>query len=286
MPRFSLIVPTKDRTEEFASLLRSLAAQQMRDFELIVADQNHDDRLAPLLSSWAAKMSEQNSEHGGCVTLKHLRCPSGASRARNAALLHSTGEILAFPDDDCWYLPDTLKNIDRWFRHNEGYGILCVGSRDEQGRVSANRWSDKECDLNRLNVFRTSVTYAYFLRRGQVPLTLCFDELMGPGSQSNYGAGEDTDFLLNLMAKGVRGRFYPELYVGHPSKPYSSVERAMRYGGSWGRTLAKHSLPILCLGFTSFDFARAGLHTLRGNRGRASVLWAHGKGVLGAYFSN
>ncbi len=285
-PRFSLIVATINRTEEFAVLLESLAAQDVRNFELIVADQNHDERLIPLLNAWAAQMTEQNNRYGGSVTLKYLRCSPGLSRARNIALLHSTGDILAFPDDDCWYLPDTLKNIDAWFRQNEEYGILCVGSRDAEGRVSGNRWSDKDCDLNKLNIFRTSATYGYFVRKDKRRITLQFDESIGPGANTNFGAGEDTDFLLNLMVQGVRGRYYPALYVGHPFKPYASVERASRYGGGWGRVLAKHSLPFLCLGFSGFDFARAGLQTLRGDRSRASVLWAHGRAVLGAYFSD
>lgn len=55
MPRFSLIVATIDRTEEFSVLLRSLAEQKLRDFELIVVDQNPDDRLSPLIKEWASK---------------------------------------------------------------------------------------------------------------------------------------------------------------------------------------------------------------------------------------
>lgn len=46
MPRFSLIVATIGRTAEFSVLLESLAGQETRDFELIVVDQNPDDRLS------------------------------------------------------------------------------------------------------------------------------------------------------------------------------------------------------------------------------------------------
>jgi hypothetical protein len=42
MPRFSLIVGTKDRAEEFTVLLNSLAEQQMRDFELVATDKAAD----------------------------------------------------------------------------------------------------------------------------------------------------------------------------------------------------------------------------------------------------
>jgi glycosyltransferase involved in cell wall biosynthesis len=286
MPRFSLIVPTIDRTEELAVLLQSLAKQQMRDFELIVVDQNSDDRLAPLLKNWASQVAEHNNRSDGGVTVKHVRCKPGCSRARNLGLMHSSGDILAFPDDDCWYLPDTLQNVDEWFRRHEGYGILCLGSRDEQGRISGNRWSATECDLTRVNVFRSSATYGYFVRRPHAAIPFQFDESLGPGAHTRYGAGEDTDFVLNLMHRGILGRYYPVIHIGHPIKGYVNMQRAARYGADWGRVLAKHSLPLLCFGFTAFDFARAALRMLLGDRNRASLLWAHGRGVIGAYFSN
>jgi glycosyltransferase involved in cell wall biosynthesis len=62
MPRFSLIVGTLGRTNEFAVLLQSLAEQQMRDFELIVVDQNSDDRLTSMLKNWAAHVSEHKRQ--------------------------------------------------------------------------------------------------------------------------------------------------------------------------------------------------------------------------------
>ena len=44
MPRFSLIVPTLGRTTEVAELFASIVDQNRRDVELIVVDQNDDDR--------------------------------------------------------------------------------------------------------------------------------------------------------------------------------------------------------------------------------------------------
>ena len=49
MPRFSLIVPTAGRTIEVAEFLASIVAQNRNDVELIVVDQNDDDRIVPLL---------------------------------------------------------------------------------------------------------------------------------------------------------------------------------------------------------------------------------------------
>ena len=45
---FSLIMATLGRTDEPRRFLDSLESQTFRDFELILADQNDDDRIAPM----------------------------------------------------------------------------------------------------------------------------------------------------------------------------------------------------------------------------------------------
>jgi glycosyltransferase involved in cell wall biosynthesis len=286
MPRFSLIVATFNRTDELSVLLDSLASQQMRDFELIVVDQNPDDRLSSLLTEWALKMVEQDSGSDCSIQVKHLRCPPGVSRARNLGLSHSAGDILAFPDDDCWYHPDTLQNVNLWFQQHEDYGILSLGCRDEKGRASGNHWWQSECDLKWINIFRTSGTCCFFVQRPLPSIPLAFDESLGPGAGTGFGCGEDTDFLLTLMSFGIRGRFYSLLHVGHPCKDgFVNVKRAESYGGGFGRVLAKHSNPYLFIALVAFDFSRASLHLLLFRRARALRLWAHGRGMIRAYFS-
>lgn len=283
MPRFSLVTATIGRTKELEFLLDSLANQEMQDFELVVVDQNTDDRLVPILSKWVAQV--QSASHSNVTRLHHVRSQPGLSKARNVGLRYCSGEIIAFPDDDCWYFPQTLKNIDTWFKENSDYGILSVGSRDEQGRKSGNRWNAETCDLTPINIFRASVSYTFFVRRPSGEPALRFDESLGVGSGTQFGAGEDTDFLLGLMGHGIRGRFYAKWHVGHPMKGYIDVKRAANYGRGWGRVIAKHSLPLLGIGFVTFDFVRAMLGMLKGNREAASMWWAHGCGIVSAYFS-
>ena len=285
MPRFSLIVATLNRTDEFSRLLKSLAEQETVDFELLIVDQNSDDRLTPILKDWTTTIAARNGGNATGPKITHLRAAPGLSRARNLALRHSSGEIVAFPDDDCWYPPGTLMFVDGWFRSHPDYGFLSLGSRDEHGKISGNRWPQAQCDLTSVNAFRASATYTYFVRRPQAPVPFEFDELIGPGAGTPFGAGEDTDFVLTLLDHGVRGRFCSVPCLGHPFKPYTSAERARSYGGGFGRVLAKHSLPFLCLALVTFDFLRAAIHLLLGNRPRAQHLWAHGQAMARAYRS-
>ena len=54
--RFSLIVATLNRTDELGTLLESLNRQDHRDFEVIVIDQNADQRLVPLLRPFEKRL--------------------------------------------------------------------------------------------------------------------------------------------------------------------------------------------------------------------------------------
>lgn len=287
MPRFSLIVATFGRTHELSTLLESLARQQLRDFELVIVDQNPDDRVTGILEEWKSGRSQTADDRCNPISPKHLRCSSGASKARNMGLLQCSGEIIAFPDDDCWYHPDTLKRVDEWFRTHTEYGILSIGCRNEEGRVSSNRWWQSHCDLAWINIFRTSGTCCFFVRRPDITVPLTFDESLGPGAGTIFGCGEDTDFLLSLMEHGIHGRFDSSFCVGHPCRDgFVDVRRASAYGAGFGRVLRKHRNPWLFVGLAAFDFARAAIRILSGDRDRASRMWAHGRGMIRAYFSS
>jgi glycosyltransferase involved in cell wall biosynthesis len=278
MPRFSLIVATKGRTDELARLIASLDEQSERNYELIFVDQNDDERLLPIIAESPRK--EQ---------IRRLRCNPGVSRARNLGLSAAQGEITAFPDDDCWYPSGILKNVSDWFDANPEYDILSVTSRDSNGERSGNRWHRSTCDLAPVNVFRTSVCYCYFIRSTEQTRQIRFDEQLGPGGSTQYPASEDTDFVLSAMARGLRGRFEAKWYVGHPRKDVRNAsiteDRAYNYGLGMGRVQAKHGMMALWLGFVLYDMVRAAVMVALGRRVPASLWFAHGRGLARAYLA-
>ncbi|GGH12413.1 glycosyltransferase family 2 protein [Silvibacterium dinghuense] len=276
MPRFSLVVATYGRTDELRVLLHSLVRQNYPDYELIVVDQNRDDRIAVLLSEFANR-----------VPYRHIVSPPGASRARNAGFMQARGEIVAFPDDDCWYTDGLLANVDQWFRTHEKYDILAVGAIDEEGIASGNRWIQSSCDLRPINIFRTTFCSSLFLRNTPVAREAAFDETIGPGAGTSFGCGDETDFILQLMELGFRGRFDRTWSIGHPRRDMLSSqivqERAVSYGRGMGRVLRKHSLYSLWLMLAAYDLARAVLVTLRGKIAAAGLCFAHCRGILGGF---
>jgi len=100
--KFSLILATVGRTEDVANFLAHIASQSYRSFELIVVDQNQDDRLVAVLEKYAPQFP-----------IQHCKSAIGLSRARNVGLERATGNVIVFPDDDCWYSDDLLGRVAR-----------------------------------------------------------------------------------------------------------------------------------------------------------------------------
>jgi glycosyltransferase involved in cell wall biosynthesis len=241
MTRFSLIVPTIHRTAELERLLASLQRQR-EDFEVLIIDQNHDDRLTPILGRFADTLK-----------LVHLTSARGASRGRNAGLDAARGDIVAFPDDDAWYPPGLLTAVNEAFASDPEVAGISARGADAQGRDSGIRWLGRPARINRYNVWRTSIEFSIFLRAHAIS-GLRFNEEIGPGSGTEWGAGEGTDFLLHLIDRGYKLHYEPRLTVHHPShlSPPPPEEKTIAYARGAGRVIGLHGYPlplaaVLCL---------------------------------------
>jgi glycosyltransferase involved in cell wall biosynthesis len=278
--KFALIMATLGRTEEIERLLSSLAAQTHRDFELIVVDQNEDDRLLePFLAPYRMKFP-----------ILHLRSEKGVCRARNAGLERVTGEVIGFPDDDCWYPPDLLERvagflIDR--RDLDGITVrsVLVPEIDERPtRVGAGRFDEEAGLLNKTNMWVRAVAYTLFLRRSVVEAIGGFDESLGVGAGTPWGSAEDTDYSLRAVEAGFKIYYSPEVFVYHRPPPEDHpalIDRAYRYGAGMGRVWRKHDYPLW---FVAYYLLRpvggAILSLLRGRGGEARYYFNSLRGRL------
>src|SRR4051794_25382327 len=117
----SLVVATINRVTELDRLFCSLDRQTCTNFEVIVVDQNHDRRLLPVVAAHPR------------LAIKHLRSERGLSRARNVGLRFATGNLIAIPDDDCWYPEELVEQIEAWFASHPRYGLLSTRVLSEDG---------------------------------------------------------------------------------------------------------------------------------------------------------
>jgi glycosyltransferase involved in cell wall biosynthesis len=234
----SLIVATRWRTgQELRRLLDSLVAQTYRSFEVIVVDQNAENFLAPLINEYDQEL-----------TLHHVRSEtSGHAAANNVGLRICRGDIVAFPDDDCWYDPDLLRRVvDLLDAHPEWHGITGREAPIDSGLN--NRRFDQEAGLVTLrNIWRRHISFTAFYRRAE-SAGLFYDERLGPGAGTIWGAGEETVFLLQFMERGCVVQYDPSLAIHHPDwgqGPYTmtAIRKAHRYGMAMGRILQTFEFP-------------------------------------------
>jgi glycosyltransferase involved in cell wall biosynthesis len=272
--RYSLIVATINRVEELGRLLSSLDRQTYRDFEVIVVDQNPDDRLVPVL--------EKHKQ----LDIRRLVSERGLSRARNVALRAAGGDIITFPDDDCWYPDDLLATVTEWLQAHPQYGALFTATRTADGELMTPKWAPVSGPCTRKSVVYSVVSFTGFIRRGAISAIGFFDERIGVGSASRYQSGEDIDYFIRPLEAGFRIWYEPALTVYHPR--FQSLERLRQrtygYALGIGYVLRKHKYTWWDLWKTWLrSFAGAILHLCRGDVGWAQIYLRRAAGLFHGY---
>lgn len=267
--RLSLIVPTLGRTACIPTLLDSLARQTLQDFEVIVVDQNKDDRLGEMLQPgrWP-------------FPLHHLRTPGafGASRARNAGLKVATGDILLFPDDDCWYPPWFLDKAVQLFRDHD-CAAVAGRAADEVGRSINGRYDLAPGWIGRHNIWTTQIEWVVLFRRDALLAVGGYDETIGVGAGTPWGASEGQDVMLRVLAAGQRAYYDPSLYGHHPEldvfAPSTDMTRKGRaYARGMGYVLRQHRFSAVQATYWMIRPAiGALLNLLRGRPQRSAYQW-------------
>jgi GT2 family glycosyltransferase len=232
---FDLVVATVGRVDELSALLDSLERQTYSAFRVLVVDQNDDDRLVPVLAGRDG------------LEIEHLRSSLGLSHARNVALANAHADVVAFPDDDCTYVPDLLERVARLLEARPdlaGVTGILVG---DDGSTSE-RWPAERRALDVHNVWHGGgCSGTLFLRRPLVDRIGGFDEQMGFGSGNPWELGEETDVLVRALLSGARIEQEPSLIVTHVERSYTGddlLAYARRTGGGIGYVLGKNRLPL------------------------------------------
>ncbi len=276
--RFSLIVATINRTTELRMLLDSLERQTHRDFEVIVVDQNTDDRLLPILSAFEGRLN-----------IRRIESSPGLSRARNVGLRMAAGDAVCFPDDDCCYAEDLLAKVNELFEANPEWSGIVGDSIDPSGKPNL-PWRDSGGALSRAKCWRRAISYAIFVRSIVLERIRGFDPTLGVGSGSPWGSGEDNDFVLRAMDAGFQIQYVREIAVFHPSlfPSFDDARCAKRYSYALGdgKLLQKHPMPLWWQAlFFSVPLLRASLSSIRLERKETYFHWLTFQGRVMGFIS-
>ena len=206
--KISLVMPTINVTTELDLFLKSLKAQTYKDFELIVVDQNEGNEVFEIVKDYEEEFK-----------IKYVRSDEkGLSLNRNRGLILMKGEIVGFPDDD--YQIYSCRTLERG--KDYGTGVM----------------EKKDMEITKDNVDTTVKSITFFVNYGKDDIIL-FDENLGVGA--TFGSGEETDYVLTLLHKGYKGRYFANDIIYHPAKKgnYNDLERAYRYALGFGALVKK-----------------------------------------------
>jgi|SaaInlLV_10m_DNA_1039704.scaffolds.fasta_scaffold02032_3 glycosyltransferase involved in cell wall biosynthesis len=221
--KFSLIFCTLGRDTEVELFFRSLTNQSYSNYEIIIVDQNQDDRVLKIYNNYKNLFSES----------QYIRSEKkGLSLNRNKAIKHACGQILAFPDDDCIYRADTLNNALNIFQQNPLIDVISGTSSPDNKSLTNDILFDPKnlTKLNFNNAFGNAISYTLFFKNlDGVAGSLEFDELLGVGSI--YGSTEETSFLFDFINCGKLAARNKTLTIFHPNKDdgFTDISRIINY---------------------------------------------------------
>ena len=233
----SIVIPTRNRPEDLAKMLQSLASAERAEvvFEVLVVDNNSHERLA-----------KQNRQTVECTELpaRYLQeSTPGQSAALNKGIALARGEIVAFLDDDIVTHSDYFIGVKRslelsadvmggrvfatwpfpappWITPD---GSLTIS----RGPIVAHDYGDQPKQYD--ETMRLPVGCNFLCRRELFDRYGVFDVRLGPGAGPGILGGGETDLLRRFKAAGARLIYTPWIAVDHPVTPERMTKKYFRF---------------------------------------------------------
>ena len=231
--RFSLIMATYGREKEVDSFLRSIEESKydLKHIEIIIVDQNDKINLSEIIDKYKNKLD-----------IIHIKSEKkGLSINRNIGVERATGDIIAFPDDDCEYLYETLGDVDEYFKENN-CDIVMGRIIERDGSDSLREWPKKFIKIDTRNFYTKCSSVTMFIKKENCKIK--FNPKLGAGQY--FGSCEDADIIY----KNIKGKNYiiynPNIKIYHPhyeSEKNMDEEKVYKYGLGFG-AFVKSNLDI------------------------------------------
>jgi glycosyltransferase involved in cell wall biosynthesis len=122
-PRFSVVMPTRNRPDLFAAALASVTAQRFERHEIVIVDDGSSEEH---VARYAALIEHVRAQWGGEIrylTLARRQRGHGSGYTMNRGVEAAGGEYVAFlDDDDLWIDARHLERADAVLRQREAAG--------------------------------------------------------------------------------------------------------------------------------------------------------------------
>jgi len=264
--KVSLVMSTLGRVEEVLQFVGTLAQVDHDDLELIIVDQNPDERLRKAFDAMPPPD----------FPVHYLRSPlvKGLSRGRNLGFARASGEVVCFPDDDCTYPPALLRKVLRRFE-DTGADIICGRAAAPDGRSINGRFEAGAQAVTLRNVFTTQIEWVVFFKREVLDGVRGYDEDIGVGASTPWQSCEGPDITVRALRAGYRAFYDPDIFAHHPELDTQHPDAAMRakgrrYARGMGHVIRKQAFGVMFLArYLVRPIGGACVALLKGNAERA-----------------
>jgi teichuronic acid biosynthesis glycosyltransferase TuaG len=221
-PLVSVVVPAYNLAPFIAETLDSILAQTFTDFEIILVNDGSPD----------TKEFERVLQPYFDNIIYVKRPNGGAAAARNSAIRHSNGILLAFLDGDDIWMPDYLESQVRFLQENEyemvSADALMFGQPFIEGETfSRHTKSSGSVTFENLLSWKRSI-----ITSGTVVLKRKFEELGLFNESEIWRRGQDYEMWLRLLknktSAGYLNKVLLRYRVRHNSLSGNNIEQAER----------------------------------------------------------
>jgi GT2 family glycosyltransferase len=234
--KLSVVMCTRDRPDTVGQAIESVAECDFPGrYDIHIMDQSTNTQTREIVHALAQRFAHK------CDIVYHFLEKAGLSRAYNAGMRVTTGDVVAGTDDDVVVPKDWLTHIDRAFSEDPQLGLLYGQVLIPENLKEAERTGalivphlliekrERLAQGQGFKIFGMGANMA--IRRSSFELVGGFDEALGGGGPLR--SSQDFDFAFRMYRKNQAILLAPEVKVDH----YGSRTQAQ-----WGGTMKAYGI--------------------------------------------
>ena len=173
------------------------------------------------------------------IIIKNINL-KGLSHARNIGLEFSSGDIVAFPDDDCYYDVNTLDQVNNFFERNSSVDVLIGRQVDPSNGLSPKMQTESQFNVGESDLSYVGNSICIFVRKNAITSAHRFEENLGAGRY--FGSHEERDYLADLLNNGAKIFYDGKIVIFHKVYAFDewSTSKAISYARGMGAYFSKH----------------------------------------------
>jgi GT2 family glycosyltransferase len=214
--KISVVICTRDRPDTVGQAVESVAECDYPNFDLHIMDQSTNELTREIVQELARRFAHKLSIH------YHHLDKAGLSRAYNAGIRVSDGELVACTDDDVVVPKNWLAEVARAFESDPDAGLLygqvlvpeSLKDAVRSGTIVPSLEIPRRERLAKgsgFKVFGMGANMA--IRRRMLDVVGGFDEALGGGGPLR--SSQDFDFAYRVYRSGFAVLLVPEVKVDH-----------------------------------------------------------------------